>query len=193
MRGLKEFHRKFLQNCQNVYEPAEDSDLLLEAALVEINEDDVVLEVGGGSGYVSYFLKDRCRYLLSTDINPYAVKCMKKMGIECIRTYLARGIRTRFSLILFNPPYLELEEWEKKEDWLEKAIDGGKNGTEITEKFLEEIKHNLLDNGRIIIISSSHTHATLEKYLEKSEYVWKIIKRKKLFFEELYALKLKLR
>ncbi|AIY90431.1 Protein-N(5)-glutamine methyltransferase PrmC [Geoglobus acetivorans] len=152
-----------------------------------------MLEVGGGSGYVSYFLKDRCRYLLSTDLNPHAVKCMKKLGIESIRTYLARGIRARFSLILFNPPYLELEEWEKKGDWLEIAIDGGKKGTEISEKFLEEIRYNLSENGRIILISSSHTHATLEDYLERSEYMWEIIKRKKLFFEELYALKLKLR
>lgn len=194
MKDLREFHQKFMQNCQNVYEPAEDSELLLETALSEVREDDEVLEVGGGSGFVSYFIKDRCKFLIATDINPNAVRCMKRLGIECIRTDIARGINYRFSLVLFNPPYLELEEFERKHnDHIRLAVDGGEKGVEVSVRFLEEIVRNLKPCGRIIMISSSTTFPELRNYLENSNYSWKIVKTKKLFFEELYALKLELR
>lgn len=40
-----------------VYEPSEDSELLLEAALDEIGGEDEVIEIGVGSGFVSEKLK----------------------------------------------------------------------------------------------------------------------------------------
>jgi len=96
-----------------VYPPQEDSELLLETALMEIKKEDKVLEVGVGSGYVSEKLKDKCKFLLATDISPYAVKEAKRKGLNVIRTDLVKGIRKKFTLILFNPPYLELDENEK--------------------------------------------------------------------------------
>ncbi|NOY11015.1 MAG: methyltransferase [Archaeoglobi archaeon] len=193
MRDRKTFLRRFTRDCQNVYEPAEDSELLLECALKEVRKSDSVLEVGTGSGFVSYFLQERCSFLLATDINPHAARCARSFGIECVVTDLARGIRRRFDLILFNPPYLRLEDWERRGDWLEKAIDGGKDGVEVTVRFLEEIADNLSENGRIIIISSSTTFDPLKDYLSRSKYEWEIVGKKKLFFEELYALKLRLK
>lgn len=190
MKDRKTFLQKFLQDCQNVYEPAEDSELLLECALKEVREEDSVLEVGVGSGFVSYFLLDRCRFLLATDINPHAVRCAKKLGVECVLTDLTRGIRGRFDLILFNPPYLELEDWEKKGDWMEKAIDGGEKGVEVSIRFLEGLEEILSKRGRAILIASSLTFQPLKEYLENSRWTWEVAGRRKLFFEELYALKI---
>ena len=179
-----------MQNCQNVYEPQEDSELLLKCALREIRISDTVLEIGGGSGFVSYFLKEKCRSLLATDINPYAVKCMKKLGIECIRTDLARGIKGKFSLILFNPPYLDLTEHERRGEWIEKAINGGRGGAEITARFLREIRANLDQNGRIIIIASSLNLHSVCRDMEKLGFSFRIMDRTKLFFEEIYGIKI---
>lgn len=190
MKDRKTFLQRFLRDCLNVYEPAEDSELLLECALNEVKKDDRVLEVGTGSGFVSYFLKDRCSFILATDINPHAAECAHRFGIECIITDLAKGIAGKFDLILFNPPYLELEDWEKKGDWMEKAIDGGKSGIEVSLRFLEEIRMNMSENGRIILIASSLTFQGLKDYLENSDYRWEIVGKKKLFFEELMALKI---
>ncbi len=190
MKDRKTFLQRFLRDCRNVYEPAEDSELLLESALNEVKKNDRVLEIGTGSGFVSYFLKDRCSFILATDINPHAVECARRFGIECVLTDLARGVVGKFDLILFNPPYLELEDWEKRGDWLEKAIDGGRSGVEISLRFLDEIKENLSEKGRIILIASSLTFQSLRDYLENSEYRWEIIGKKKLFFEELIALKI---
>ena len=119
-----------------IYEPSEDSELLLEVALNEVCEKDEVIEIGVGSGFVSEKLICRCKFLVATDISPHAVKEAKKKGIEVVRTDLAKGVRKKFSLVLFNPPYLELEEELKTGDWIDKAIDGGKEGMKLYVDFL---------------------------------------------------------
>ena len=55
-----------------VYSPAEDSFLLLRAALREVRPDDRVLEVGTGSGYIAAGLLGRAARVVATDINPHA-------------------------------------------------------------------------------------------------------------------------
>ncbi len=190
MKDLRTFHRKFMQDCQNVYEPAEDSELLLEAAIREVREHDEVLEVGTGSGFVAFNLLGKCRLVIATDISRDAVMCAKSLGVETIQTDLAKGIKAKFSLILFNPPYLELEEKEKKGEWIEKAIDGGKDGIEISSRFLREIRENLAENGRIILISTSLNFEKLKESIKGYGYSWEIIGRKRVFFEEILALKL---
>ncbi|MFO7968278.1 MAG: HemK2/MTQ2 family protein methyltransferase [Archaeoglobaceae archaeon] len=184
-----------------IYPPSEDSELLLEAALQEVRMEDDVLEVGIGSGFVSSQLLDICRSLVGTDISPLAVKAAKKKGVEVLRTQFARGIGKSFSLILFNPPYLELDEREKveksdkgekgvSEDWMRKAIDGGKNGTETISRFLSEIKDVLAPEGRIILIVSSINFPYIEQEIKNHEFSYQTLLKKRVFFEELYALKL---
>lgn len=174
-----------------VYPPSEDSELLLEAALKEIKMEDDVLEVGVGSGFVSSQLVGKCKSLLGTDISPLAVKAARKKGIEVMRTQFARGIRKKFSLILFNPPYLELEDNEQKgEDWLKKAIDGGKHGMETIFKFLSEVKDVVAPDGRIILIITSNNFPYIEDDIEKHGFSYENLVKKRVFFEELYALKL---
>lgn len=174
-----------------VYPPSEDSELLAEVAVEEVKQEDEVLEVGVGSGYVSAMLQDKCRLVIGTDISPHAVREAKSNGIDVIRTDLARGIKRKFSLILFNPPYLELEDFERRGEWIEKAIDGGKNGIEVISRFIDEIEDSLQDGGRIILIVSSINLPHLEKM--ESRFNYRIIRRKKLFFEEIFALKLEKR
>lgn len=173
-----------------VYPPQEDSELLLEVALKEIKPDDDVLEVGVGSGFVSERLKDKCRFLLTTDISPYAVKEAKKKGLNVIRTDLVKGIKKKFTLILFNPPYLELDKEEKQGDWFEKAIDGGKHGIEVMVRFLDEVKDVLADYGRIILIISSYNIPYIFEEIKKRRFKFEIVAKRRLFFEELYALRI---
>ena len=177
-----------------VYPPAEDSELLLECALKEVKENDEVLEVGVGSGYVSERLKSMCRFLLATDINPFACKFARDKGIEVIRTDLVKGIRKKFTLILFNPPYLELDEYERVGDWLEKAIDGGKHGIEVMCRFLDEVKEVLDEKiGRIIMIVSSFNIPKIFEEIERRGFEWEVVGRRYLFFEELYALRIRVK
>ncbi|MDD3421137.1 MAG: 50S ribosomal protein L11 methyltransferase, partial [Methanocellales archaeon] len=77
-----------------VYEPAEDSFLMVEAVLREVQKSDRVLEIGTGSGIISMFVKDRAQ-VIATDISPQAVKCAKLNGIGVIRTDLFDGINSK--------------------------------------------------------------------------------------------------
>ena len=173
-----------------VYPPQEDSELLLKVALKEVRPEDDVLEVGVGSGYVAEKIKDKCRFLLATDISPYAVKEAKMKGIEVIRTDLFAGIRKKFSLILFNPPYLELDEEEKTGDWIERALDGGKHGIEVMVRFLNDVRDVLAEGGRIILIVSSYNIPYIFEEIEKRGFKFEIVAERSLFFENLYALKI---
>lgn len=140
----------------DVYEPAEDSFLMIRAALAEIRKSDRVLEIGTGSGIVSMCLMD-CAKVVATDINPYAVKSARLNGVEVIRTDLFGGIGGEFDLIIFNPPYLPTSKDEKVDGWIGCAWDGGRDGLTIINRFLDQVGEYLMDGGRILLSISSLT------------------------------------
>ena len=173
-----------------VYEPREDSELLLEAALEEVRESDVVLEVGVGSGYVLEGVREKCKLAVGTDISPCAVKVARERGLNVIRTDLVRGLRRVFTLILFNPPYLELEEHERTGDWIDVAIDGGRHGIEVMVRFLDMVRDVMVGNGRILMVVSSVNVPYIFDEIRKRGFEYEIVKSRRLFFEELYVLRI---
>jgi release factor glutamine methyltransferase len=74
-----------------------------------------------------------------------------------IRCDLFSGIRGRFDLILFNPPYLPTQPEERIEDWLEIALDGGATGRETIARFAASVGGVLAPRGRILLLISSLT------------------------------------
>jgi len=173
-----------------IYEPAEDSELLLEAALKEIKPEDEVIEIGAGSGFVAERLKDMCKYILTTDISPYAARELRCKGLDVVMTDIAGGIKKKFSLVLFNPPYVELEDELKKGDWLDVAIDGGKRGLEVIRKFLDSLEEIMDDGGRAILIASSQNEPEIFDLIKSKKFVYEITGKKGVFFEMLYAIKI---
>lgn len=163
---------------------------MLKAALNEVKKEDVVLEVGIGSGFISSNIKEKCRNIIGTDISPIAVKVSKDLGIDVIRTDIARGIRKKFTLVLFNPPYLELEDYERKGGWIEKAIDGGKEGVEVILKFLDEIVELLDEKGRILLLITSKNLPHVLKKFHEHNLKYEVKEQAKFFFEELLVLKI---
>ncbi len=174
-----------------VYQPAEDSELLLQVALEEVKASDVVLEVGTGSGFVANKIAGTCRAVVATDISPHAVREAKKRvkgSVEVIRTDLFSGLRRVFTLVLFNPPYLELESREKRGDWMDLAIDGGRGGVDVAIRFLERLDEVMVEDGRaILILSTLSDLERVERKCEELNYRIEVISRRKLFFEELRA------
>jgi release factor glutamine methyltransferase len=173
-----------------IYPVSDDTELLLQAAIEEIREEDIVLEVGTGSGYVADKLRDKCRFMVVSDISPYAVARAKELGLNTVRADLLACFKKKFTLILFNPPYLELEEFERRGDWIEKALDGGKKGVEVMKKFIDQLDTALKEDGRAILIHSSINLPEIHMIIEKKGFVFEELKSKKLFFERLYALKI---
>lgn len=183
-----------------VYEPAEDTFLLAEN--LDIKRRDEVLEIGTGTGLITIIAAQNSRKVVATDINEYAIKCALKNTITN-RTYnveLREGnlfepvAGEKFDLILFNTPYLPTDEDEKLGDELNAAFDGGLEGRETIDQFIEQVKDHLKEEGRVQLVQSSlsNNEKTISK-LEELGFEAEITAREKCFFEEIVVITGKLK
>lgn len=183
---------------ENTYEPEEDSFLLLEQTLKQIKENNLdICEVGVGSGYVISNLINKFpnNNFYGSDINPFAIEQTKKKNseIKLINSSLLEKFEQKFDLIIFNTPYLPLEDNEKYEDisFKDKAIYGGEKGYEVIEEFIYEINDKLKDDGQVIMIYSSlSNHNYIKEILHKNLFNYKLLKEESHFFEKLYCLQI---
>jgi release factor glutamine methyltransferase len=181
-------------NTKEVYQPGEDTFLLLSAAEQEIRDTDRVLEVGCGSGYIASVLRTICpgtsREILAADINPHAVRAAGASGLDVVRADLLIGIRGPFDLVLFNPPYLPTLPEERMNDWLEYALDGGPDGRAVISRFIASVGRVLAPQGRFLILISSLTGLReVESLLDNAGYEHEIVCRQRLEGEDLLVLR----
>lgn len=177
---------------EQVYSPAEDTSLLLGSALKEARPDDMVLELGCGMAVISRELAKAVRSVLATDINPHALKAARAAGLQAVRADLFRGIKGRFDLVIFNPPYLPTEPGEREPGWINHALDGGPTGTDTIERFLAGLDLHLTKGGRSLLLISSLTGTgTVRKMAEESGFSVEIVAAERYFFEEILVLLLK--
>lgn len=165
--------------------------LLLKAALNEVKPEDKAIEIGCGRGTISLEIAKKARSIIATDINPSAVRLAKSCGLDVIRADIFGGLKGKFDLVIFNPPYLPTEEEERTRGWINYALDGGKNGRETINRFIENLKDHLSQNGRCLLLVSSITG--LKAVKEKAEvegFVAIEVANGRCFFEELYVIKL---
>lgn len=170
-----------------IYQPAEDSYLLLRILEKEIpnllneNQNLKFLEIGSGSGILletAEKLKIKKSHIFAVDINQEAVTHCKSLGFNCLYSYLFENVEGKFDIIIFNPPYLPKNSEEPKDSQL--ATTGGKQGSEIINKFLKQAKNYLEDNGKIFLLTSS-----LTKDVNWQNYHKKLLGKEKLFMEEI--------
>ncbi len=192
-----EYRGTQIQTCKHVYEPAEDTFLLLAALESQnLKEADRVLEIGTGTGIIAIHMAKTTKHVVAVDINQYAVECARNntqrnriKNIEIIESDLFQKVSGKYDVIIFNPPYLPTGKDEKVDDAVGCAWDGGRSGRKVTDKFLRQAPSYLTKTGKIIIIDSSKS-----KYqkticaLESSGFSAKIVKHLNLFFEELVVI-----
>lgn len=140
-----------------VYRPAEDSHLLAEVASEGVTADEIVLEVGTGSGYVSEYVTDETgARVVGADVNPHACERARERGVEAVRADLVSSFSDGvFDAVLFNPPYLPTEPDEERDDWMERALSGGESGREVIDPFLDTVGRVLASDGRVYLLVSS--------------------------------------
>lgn len=179
-----------------VYDPAEDSFLLLES--VHITPGDAVLELGTGCGLIALACALKGARVLCTDINPYAVQLTRR-NMYRNRHHLAGVIELRqgdlftvlkknerFNVIIFNPPYLPTVQKEKTGGWFDVATDGGRDGLNVTKRFLTGVSRHLLPKGSAyFVFSSLSNRLRLERYLKQQLLTWSVVAHHRFEGEEL--------
>jgi release factor glutamine methyltransferase len=174
-----------------VYEPAEDTFLFAENLQVERR--DRVLEIGTGTGIIAIIVSRKCSTVTATDINPHALDCAAKNIItnKAYNVELRKGdlfeplADEKYDLILFNTPYLPTSEEERVDDELDAAWNGGEDGREVIDRFLDDLKDHLNPGGRVQLVQSSLSDIdqTLKK-LKDININASVTAREKCFFEE---------
>jgi release factor glutamine methyltransferase len=140
-----------------VYQPAEDSGLLGEAA-IEVARGRV-LEVGTGSGWVAAEIAaERGLDVVGSDLNPHAARQASERGVEAVVADLCAPFRDdAFDTVCFNPPYLPTDPDNEWGDWMERALSGGESGRELIEPFLADVGRVLAPDGVVLLLVSSLT------------------------------------
>jgi release factor glutamine methyltransferase len=195
-QNLFHFNELVVELHPDVYDPAEDSFLLLDT--IPIAPEDLVLELGTGCGLIALECAHKGAKVLCTDVNPFAVQ-LTRHNIDRNRHLLKGDVEIRqgdlftvlkktelFNVIIFNPPYLPTQKKEKVGGWFDIATDGGRDGLKLTKRFLKGLHNHLLRRGAAyFIFSSLSKRSTLEQYLQKEQLTALIIARHKSDDEEL--------
>ena len=180
--------------CENVYEPAEDTFLLADNLLVK--KSDNVLEIGTGTGIIAIIASKKAKKVVTVDINRYAVECARKnteINLACVDIRWGDLFDPvddeKFDLILFNTPYLPIEDDELVDDELEAAWNGGKDGRFVINRFIEGLVEHLNPGGRVQLVQSSlsNVEETTGRLMELGFEV-SVTDSERFFFEEVVVL-----
>ncbi|XP_022649333.1 hemK methyltransferase family member 2-like [Varroa jacobsoni] len=162
---------------ETVYDPAEDSFLLIDALEKELSSIQalnpvICLEVGCGSGVVICALGKylpSC-VLLATDVNPIAARIARRTAdrhlseskgkhrsletvVADIDSCFFYRLSGQLDLLLCNPPYVPTTEEEALPDDATKlAWAGGPKGTNLIDRLLPKAAQLLSDNGRLYLL-----------------------------------------
>jgi release factor glutamine methyltransferase len=157
--------------------------------------------MGTGCGILAVVTAEMAARVVAVDINPYAVVCTKKNAdlnglrpkIEVLLGDLFSPLDSsrKFDLILFNSPYLPVEE-DEGGSWIEKAWAGGETGRKIIDRFIEEVPEHISQEGRILLVQSnlSNVRTTLD-FLDQSKLQAAVVDKEKLDFEEIVLIEAK--
>lgn len=159
-----------------IYEPQEDSFLLQK--YVRKYAHGRVLDMGSGSGIQALAALEKTPDVWAVDIDEDAVKFLKSKGVNATASDLFSKVKGRFDLIIFNPPYLPPDRYDK-----DRATSGGIN---IVGKFLSQAKNFLEKDGKILLVFSSLT-GDVNLLLKKYGFKFECLGSKSFFFERLFV------
>ncbi|MFB6172522.1 MAG: HemK2/MTQ2 family protein methyltransferase [Haloarculaceae archaeon] len=186
-------HQDVLDDQPDVYQPAEDSELLAATAADYLVGGEVVLDVGTGSGYVAERVADATgARVVGADRNPHACRQARDRGVEAVRADLVGPFRDgAFDAVLFNPPYLPTDPDREWSDWMELALSGGETGRRVIEPFVRAVPRVLAPEGRVFLLVSTLTGVDAVRNLARTAgLTTEIVAEESHPFEKLVVLRL---
>lgn len=187
-------HDYDLVPCEGVYQPREDSLLMAETIVSKIPYGSRVLDMGTGTGILALVASEQAKQVVAVDANPEAVRCAQENAelndvenVEVIESDMFEKVQGRFDVILFNAPYLPVEE-----DGMEaKAWSGGPSGRRQIERFMKQVGEYLAPEGKIYLVISSLTGLPeTQEVIRGHGFSSKIANQENLAWEVLYVLEI---
>ncbi len=143
------------------------------------------MEIGIGSGIVLEALERNFELVVGTDLNLESIRYARgnilSRNILTVCCNMSAPIRSKFDLIVSNPPYLPDSSLQMIGDL---SVDGGPTGIEWSINFIESSLSKLEPTGKILLLLSSFSNAgKLDLVLQKWKFKKKQVHQKKLFYE----------
>lgn len=192
------FNNLTIETHPKVYDPSEDTFLLIDS--LDISKNDMVFEIGTGAGIIALYCLKKGADVLCSDINPFSIELAKK-NYENNKKLLEGSFEIRkgdlfnvlkedekFDVIIFNPPYLPTKEEDliDEDGWFDKAVNGGIDGLEKINRFINGLSSHLKDNGKgYFIFSSLSDENKLKNNILKNGFKYKVLNSKTFNDEEL--------
>ncbi len=182
---------------ENVYEPSDDTWLLIEALNEAKASGRIGVDLGSGTGIVGLVMLKNTAVNTSIfiDVNPYAaLNTMYNLYLNKLDhrglviqgsvdiLQLKRGIA---DIVVANPPYLP---GERTEDLIDHALIAGPEGFEAIKEFIEFSNRILKKNGLLFLVYSSLSNQDAIKNLMMKN-CFRTLKMwvKHVFFEDIFV------
>ncbi|XP_017047544.1 methyltransferase N6AMT1 [Drosophila ficusphila] len=206
-----------LEDFEQVYEPAEDSFLLLDALEKDLDylaelQPHLCVEIGSGSGVIITALAKKLASFslcLATDINPKACNATRRTAVrngarlDSIRCNLADALRPQsVDVLLFNPPYVVTSDEELQTQQFDSHVEsstdpnlvfswaGGQDGRRVTDILLKQLDDILSPRGVLyILLLRENKPDEIIKYLEDLNFQAVRFMERRIPGEHLYILK----
>ncbi|MDQ3873480.1 MAG: methyltransferase [Thermoproteota archaeon] len=181
-----------------MYTPSDDTFLLADC--ITAYSGSWALEIGVGSGILLSILENNFDYVAGSDIDLNALHYSKHRSptvlLVCCDAASAFG-NHKFDLIISNPPYLPNEEDDDRAHKTaiaqDKAVHGGRTGMETAIHFVNSALPVLSCNGRMLLVTSTMADSSsFDIVVEQNKLGKKIINTKRLFYETLSVIELRL-
>lgn len=207
-------HHLTAEDYNHVYEPAEDSFLLLDALEADLEELKrrqplICVELGSGSGINITALSKALpnSFCLAIDINPYACRTTQRTAIangtrvDMLNTDLLSSLAPGvIDLLIFNPPYVPTGTLGDEEEFkdpssldaeLIKSWAGGESGCDVINRLIEVV-HEKMAKGSLfyLLLLKENDPEEIKRRMIELEFSVEIVKERKLRGEHLFIMRI---